>query len=267
MALAYRSAIITGASSGIGAELARHLAAQGVPVGLTARRGEALAALADAIRQAGGTAALAAADAADREATHAAIAALTRTLGPVDLLVANAGLGEGTSASGFDARSLQRMVGVNLLGAAYAIEVVLPPMIQARRGQIVGVSSIAAYRGIPGSAGYCATKAALSSLLEGLRPELRLAGVDVTTVHPGFIDTPMTERGEGPQPFKMGVERAARIILRGIAARRREVNFPGPMVALMAVLRHLPPGLADRILTSRVLNQGRPSLPTREGSR
>jgi short-subunit dehydrogenase len=267
MTLPYRSAVITGASSGIGAELARQLAAQGVPVGLTARRAETLEALAAEIRRAGGTAVVAPADAGDRAATHAAIGRIAEALGPIDLLIANAGLGLGTAAFRFDAEDFERMVRVNLLGAAYAIEAVLPEMLRRRRGHLVGVSSIAAYRGIPGSAGYCATKAGLSALLEGLRAELRHQHITVTTVHPGFIDTPMTEGGDGPQPFKMGVDRAARIILRGIASRRREVNFPRRMVALMSLARHLPNALADRILTSPILDRGEPAPPTTEEAR
>jgi short-subunit dehydrogenase len=111
---------------------------------------------------------------------------------------------------------------------------------------LVGISSLAAYRGLPGSAGYCATKAGLSALLEGLRVELRRHGIAVTTVHPGFVRTPMTDGAGHPQPFLMNAAPAAAVILRGIAARRREVNFPLPMATLMGLIRHLPNPIYDR---------------------
>src|SRR5262249_22248369 len=179
--------VVTGASSGIGAELARQLAACGVRVGLTARRSDALNEIAAAIRSAGGTAEVASADAADRSATHAALATLADRLRPIDLLVANAGLGLRPPADRFSADEFERLVRVNLLGASYAIEAVLPGMIERGDGHLVGISSLAARRGMPGAAGYCATKAGLSTLLEGLRVDLRRRGVPATTVHPRYL--------------------------------------------------------------------------------
>ncbi len=247
MRIGSQTAIVTGASSGIGAELARQLAASGVKVGLTARREAKLEALAEMIRKEGGTAAVAPADAADPEATRRACFRLAEALGPIDLLVANAGLGLTMTATDFSAEAFERMVRVNVLGASYAIEAVLPGMLQRGRGHLVGISSLAAYRGLPGTAGYCATKAALSTLLEGLRVELRGRGIAVTTVHPGFVRTPMTAGADHPQPFLMEVGPAARIILKGIAARRREVAFPLPMAAFMGFVRRLPNPLYDRL--------------------
>src|SRR5690606_29984482 len=116
------------------------------------------------IRERGGKAVVAVADAADRDATHAAIERLAAELGPVDLLIANAGFALRTPAAGFSASALEAMVRVNLLGAAFAIEAILPAMLARGRGHLVGISSLASYRGLPGPAGYCATKAALSTL-------------------------------------------------------------------------------------------------------
>ena len=222
-------AIVTGASSGLGAEMARQLARAGMKVGLTARREDELQALAASIRSGGGTAFVAPADAGDPLALRAAFGAIVEALGPVDLLIANAGLGIRFTAGNFSAESFDRMVRVNLTGAAYAIEAVLPSMLERRRGQIVGISSLAAFRGFPGSAGYCATKAGLSALLEGLRPELKRSGIAVTTVHPGYVRTPMTAGSSTFQPLLMDVEPAVRIILQGVAARRSKVDFPWSM--------------------------------------
>ncbi len=119
------------------------------------------------------------------------------------------------------------MVRTNLLGAAYAIEAVLPGMIQRGRGHIVGISSMASYRGLPRVGGYCATKAGLSTLLEGLRVDLRPRGIAVTTVHPGYVRTPMTEGGRHRQPWMIEPDRAARIISEGSPRGRRRSTSPG----------------------------------------
>lgn len=241
-----RAAVITGASSGLGAEMARQLAASGVPVGLIARRGDLLNALAARIAEAGGTALVAVADVADPNATRDAIASIAARLGPIDLLIANAGVARPSSASDFSAAEFERMLRVNLLGASYAIEAVLPGMLARGRGHLVGISSLAAYRGLPGSAGYSASKAALSTLLEGFRVELRGTGIAVTTVHPGYVRTEMTADNDFAMPFLMEVEPAARIILRGIAARRAEVNFPWPLARFLGFARYWPNALYDR---------------------
>lgn len=253
MRILAETAIITGASSGIGAELARQLARMGIRVGLTARREAQLVALAASIREAGGAAVVAPGDASDPTSTCAAFSRLMAELGPIDLLIANAGVGVGESPSRFSAEAFDRMVRVNLIGVAYAIEAVLPSMLDRRRGQIVGISSLAAYRGLPGSAGYSATKAGLTALLEGFRPQLRYRGITVTAVHPGFVRTEMTAGEKGWQPFLMDADRAARIILRGIARRKRRVDFPWPMVALLRGVQALPGWFYDRV-ADRLVN-------------
>ena len=252
-----RVAIITGASSGLGAEMARQLAGDGWLVGMTARRAVELGALAASIRAAGGTAEIAPADATDAEATDAAFRLLGRRLGPADLLVANAGVALDVSARRFVAGDLKRMVDVNLLGPALAVEQVLPAMIARGSGRIVGISSLAGYRGLPGAAGYSATKAGLTALLEGLRPELHRLGVGVTVVHPGYVRTPMTANQVHPQPFLMDAEPAARIILRGVARGQARVDFPTPMVAFLHLVRLLPSGIYDPLAARLLLGPHR----------
>ena len=247
MKLAGKVVVVTGASSGLGAEMARQLAAMGARVGLTARREPELREVEDSIRRAGGSAFVVPADAGDPLATRSAFRAIAETLGPVDVLIANAGLGISTSAIGFSAESFDRMISVNLSGAAHAIEAVLPRMLRERTGQIVGISSLAGLRGLPGSGGYSATKAGLSTLLEGLRPELRRWGVQVTTVHPGFVRTPMTEGPSKRTPWMMEVEPAVQIILRGVEAGRTRVDFPWRMATLLGMVRLLPDPLFDWI--------------------
>ena len=151
-------AVVTGASSGIGAALARRLAAEGCRVGLVARRPDRLAALADDIRDAGGTAAVAGADVGDRDQVREGVAALRGELGAIDLLVANAGVGVPTTLEPVNTGDVEEMFRVNVLGVVYAIEAVLPEMLARRHGHVAAVSSLAGFLGLPGESGYCARR-------------------------------------------------------------------------------------------------------------
>jgi short-subunit dehydrogenase len=260
MRIKSQTAVVTGASRGIGAELARQLAAAGVKVGLTARRTGELEALADEIRARQGTAAVAPADATDPVATRRAIERIAQELGPIDLLIVNAGVGLRTPGRSFSAETFERMVRVNLLGAAYAIEAVLPDMLRRRQGHLVGISSLAAYRGMRRGSGYCATKAGLSALMEGLRVDLVSRGIAVTSVHPGYVRTAMIAGTERNLPWLMDARTAARLTLKGIAARRRYVAFPWAPTALMALARLLPAAISDRVIGRVVLREDEDEL-------
>ncbi len=240
MAFTNQVAVITGASSGIGWALAKELAAQGCKVGLVARRKDQLDRLAEEIRQAGGTAAVAAADVADRLQTEAAVQDLRGQLGPADLLVANAGVGAPTLLEPVNVGDVEKMFRVNLLGVIYSIAAVLPEMLRRQSGHVAAVSSIAAYKGLPGESAYCASKAAVNTYLEGLRIQVRDRGIAVTTICPGFIKTPMTEVNNFKMPWLMTAERAARKIARALRRRRKVYNFPWQMSLLMTLTRWLP---------------------------
>lgn len=235
-----RVAVVTGASSGIGRALAKELAREGYAVGVTARRADRLAALCEEIREAGGTAAAAAADASDREGTIAAIHGLADALGPVDLLVANAGVGISEPMDAPNAADYEHMVRVNLLGPYYAFEAVVPAMLERGSGHLVGVSSLAAYITGPGAGQYSATKAALSSWLESVRLEMRPRGIHVTTIQPGFVETPMTEVNDFKMPLLMSADRAARLMARAIRKRKKVYDFPWRMSIGARFARRLP---------------------------
>jgi short-subunit dehydrogenase len=253
--------LITGASSGIGRALALEFARQGYPVGLVARRTEALESLAQEVRSAGGTAELAAADVGSEPALTAAVASLEAAQGPVEILVANAGISRKVTAAQLNLADLALVMEVNYLGAVRAAAAVLPGMLERGRGQLVVVSSVAAFRGLPGSGAYSASKAAISNFWEALRGELREVGIACTTIHPGYIDTPLTQKNKYPMPFLVDVNVAARKMVRGIQARKRQVNLPWQMIALMTLVRHMPDWIYDRFMGGFT----RPHRPTRPG--
>jgi short-subunit dehydrogenase len=250
MSFANQTAVITGASSGIGWALARELARLGCRVGLIARRHPQLDKLAEEIRQAGGTAATAAADVAERKQILAAVADLRGRLGPCDLLVANAGVGAPTLLEPFNVQEVERMFAVNLMGVIYAIEAVLPEMLQRQRGHLAAVSSLAAYKGLPGESGYCASKAAVNAYMEGLRIQLRSKNIAVTTICPGFVKTPMTAVNDFKMPWLLEAGEAARLIARALRRRRKVFNFPWQTTLMMKMLRWLPDWLVARVMTS-----------------
>jgi len=248
MSFADQVAIITGASSGIGHALARALAQQRCRVGLIARRQEPLSELAAVIEQAGGRAAYAVADVVDRSRTVAAIHEVSAQLGPVDLLIANAGVGAPTMVEPLNVSDIEKMIRVNVLGVVYSIEAVLPQMLERRRGHLAAVSSMAAYKGLPGESGYTASKAAVNTFMEGLRIQLRDRGIIVTTICPGFVKTPMTEVNEFKMPFLLEADEAARRIVKALRRRVKVYNFPWRMSLLMKVVQWLPDWLLARFM-------------------
>src|SRR5580704_924804 len=142
---------------------------------------------------------------------------------------------------------LEQMVSVNLLGVAYAFEAVMESMLARKTGHLVAISSLAAYKGLPGSAGYCATKAAVNTYCEGLRIELRNRGVAVTCVCPGFVKTEMTAGQTHPMPLLMEGDAAAQRIIRALRRRPVVYNFPLRMSLMMKVVRWLPDWILARM--------------------
>jgi short-subunit dehydrogenase len=240
-----RVAIITGASSGIGAALARVLVGSGYKVGLIARRADKLEALS---QQLGDRAAVATADVTLRPQIVAAIHQLADKLGPIDLLIANAGLGHKTRLEPFNVEEIEQVFRVNLFGVVYAIEAVLPGMLERRSGHLAAVSSVAAYKGMPGESAYCASKSAVSTFMEGLRIQLRGRGIAVTTICPGFVKSEMTAGHKFHMPFLLETDDAARRICRALERKTKVFNFPWQTAFLMKLTRWFPDGLMARIV-------------------
>jgi short-subunit dehydrogenase len=261
MTFAGQVAIITGASSGIGWALAHALAAEGCKVGLVARRREELAKLVAEIEGQGGTAAFAVADVAEREPTVNAIREVGSRLGPVDVLIANAGVGAPTTVSPFNVADIEKMFRVNVLGVVYAVEAVLPQMLERRSGYLVAISSLASLRGLPGESGYTSSKAAVNVFMDGLRVQLRSKGIAVTTICPGFVNTPMTAVNEFKMPWLLTADEAASRIVRAMKRKPKVYSFPWQMTLLMRLTRWAPDWLLDRVMHSYNENPPFPKTP------
>jgi short-subunit dehydrogenase len=243
---AKRVTLITGAGSGLGRQLALTLAGQGAVIAAIDLKPEPLTALAADLGTSPSSWAVA--DVTDRSALHEAVTQLQTRLGPVDLLIANAGIGRETSALTFKPEDFEAQVRVNLIGVANSIAAVLPGMLERQRGHLVAISSLASYRGLPKMAGYCASKAGVSSLMEAIRVEVRSQGISVTTICPGWIRTPLTENIPVPQPFMMEVDDAARRIVEALRRRRPFYAFPPPAAWRVSLLRWLPCGVSDWLI-------------------
>jgi short-subunit dehydrogenase len=245
----YRVVVITGASSGLGAALAAAYAGPHIALGLIGRNPERLAATASVCRAAGASVDTALIDVADGPALAAWLGEFDRAH-PVELLIAHAGTSAGPDpeSPGEPASLTLRQLGVNLIGAVHTIAPMVPLMCGRERGRIVAIASVAAFRGMPDSPGYCASKAGLRAYAEALRPRLAPRGVGVTVVCPGFFASPMTDRWEGPTPFLATGERAARRIKRGIDRGCARVSFPWPLVLGMRFCDLAPALIGDRIM-------------------
>ncbi len=245
-------ALITGAGSGIGRSLARVLALEGHAIAAVDLSELGLRSLADELKDK--PLAWAVADVTDASGLQNAVRDLESKLGPVDLLIANAGVGYETSAVNYNVDAMNKIIGVNLIGVSNSIGAVLPGMIERKRGHLVGISSIASYRGLPRMLGYCASKAGVNAIFEGLRVELAPFGIHSTIVCPGWVKTPLTENLEGPMEHLLEVEDAAREIVYAIRNKLCFYTFPGQMRWKMRLMQFWPRSWQDGMIR-RLMNR------------
>ena len=241
--------IVTGASSGIGAQLARDLAARGMRVALLARRADRLGAVATEIRSAGGEAAVEVCDVAERASVERAVGTVVERWGRVDLLVNNAGYGRHVLFKDHDVADIERMMRTNYLGAVYATKAVLPAMRGRGRGWVVNVSSVAGKLGQPDEAAYSASKFAVAGLSEALSYELAPLGIHVMAVYPALVRTEMfTPAVLARMPERTFLEppEFSRRVLRALERGRYEVTVPR-YIGIAYVVRVLLPGLFRRM--------------------
>ena len=236
-------ALITGAGSGIGRALAKLLASEGCAIAAVDLREEGLRSLADEL--AAKSFAWACADVTDATRLQEATRELEAKLGPIDLLVANAGIAAMTSALDYNAEEMANIINVNLIGVSNSIAAVLPGMIERRRGHLVAISSAASYRGLPGMLGYCASKSGVNAIMDGMRIELRPLGIHVTTICPGWIKTAMTDKIQGKLDGLVDVEDAVQEIAHAIRAKKVFYTFPRQMRWSMGILTLLPRAWQD----------------------
>jgi short-subunit dehydrogenase len=237
--------VITGASSGIGAALARVYAKRGAILGLIARRQAELDALASEL---GGTVATYGNDVRDGPALAASARDFVARFGTPDVVIANAGVSAGNLTHlDDDIETCQWILDVNVMGIVKTFQPYLGGMLEARRGTLVGIASVAGIRGLPGAGAYSASKAAAIAYLESLRVELRGSGVSVVTIAPGYVATNMTAKNPYRMPFLLPADEAARRFVRAIDARVAYTVIPWPMAIVAKLLGVLPRPLFDHV--------------------
>lgn len=236
-------ALVTGASSGIGRALSLELARRGRHVIVAARRLELLAELVEEIEGAGGRAEALELDVSDGARVQQRLRALDDRVDGIDLVVANAGVTNGVHARALDWSAYSTVLDVNVAGAASTLTALIPRMVERGSGQLVGVSSLAGYRALPGTAAYSASKAFLSTFLEGLRVDLEPLGIHVMDVRPGFVDTAMIRGKYDKRPGVWSTGRAATKIADCIASGRRICRFPAGLARSAEMSRLVPAGI------------------------
>ncbi|WP_339526671.1 SDR family NAD(P)-dependent oxidoreductase [Pseudomonas sp. EA_35y_Pfl2_R111] len=228
---------LTGASSGIGAALAEQLLEQGHRLALSARTVEPLQALAKRFPE---HVLVVAGDLSDIEQVRAIGEHIAQVWGALDCVILNAGTCEYVEVSAFEAAMVERVMRANLLSASYCIEAALPLLRLGNRAHLVGVGSSVTFMPLPRAEAYGASKAAMRYLMEALRIDLHAENIAVTLVSPGFVDTPLTQKNDFPMPMRWPVDKAARHIAERLHQQPFEISFPGPFIAMLKLLGHLP---------------------------
>src|SRR5215207_3346444 len=239
--------MVTGASSGIGKGLALEIASRGGHLGLLARREDLLNDIVNEARAQNVKAVAASADVRDANAVREAADRFRKELGPIDILIANAGIGTADHAVRLTPEHAADVIGINVLGAVNSVAAVLPEMVERKRGRLVAISSLAAYRGLAKSAAYCASKAAMSSYFESLRIDLRHTGVGVTIIHPGFIKTPLTAGREAKMPYLMELDYGVKKIVFAIEREKKTYAFPWQLATIVRAGILMPVAMYDWI--------------------
>jgi short-subunit dehydrogenase len=239
--------MITGASSGLGRGMALEIAARGGHLGLLARREDLLKEIVDEAKKRNVKSAYATADVRDAKAVREAADQFRKELGPIDILIANAGIGTADHAVSLTPEHAANVIGINVLGAINSVAAVLPEMVERKQGRLVAISSLAAYRGLAKSAAYCASKAALTAYFESLRIDLRHTGVGVTIIHPGFIKTDLTAGRHAKMPYLMDLDEGVKKIVSAIEKEKKIYAFPWQLATIVRSSMLMPAAMYDWI--------------------
>jgi len=230
---------ITGASTGIGAEVARQLAREGYTVAVSARSADKLQVMAGDNYGAGRIIAYPL-DVTDQSAVQQTVEKIIRDCGSIDLAMLCAGTYTPDDAEHLDVAAIESQFRLNVMGTVHALGSLLPVMRHKPAAHIAVVASVAGYRGLPRAIGYGGTKAALINMVEAMKLDCDVLGIKLQLICPGFVQTPLTDKNTFPMPFLISVEEAGRTIVRGLKSNRFEIVFPTPMAIFMKVLRWLP---------------------------
>lgn len=231
--------LITGASSGIGYQLAKDLVKQGAKVALLSRRLELLHKLADELKD-HTLVHIYKCDVTNKVEVAETISKVKKDFGKIDIAILNSGVAFRSSVLQYKSEDAEITFNTNVLGAVYCIEQLLPDFISEKRGVIVGISSLGDGKGFPKSGFYSASKAALTILLESLRIELKKFNVKVVTVKPGFVKTAMTDKNEFEMPFLISLDEGSKMIIDGLKKDKRIIEFPWQTTIGAKILRMIP---------------------------
>jgi len=254
MNLKGKRVVITGASSGIGKQLALQLAKEGCSLVLLARRIDELESVAHEVSKYNAMVKVYKCDVSNKGEVDKVFPQIKKFFGSIDILIANAGVSFRTDVRKDESAKAAQIFGVNVMGIINCASSVITDFIQAKKGTIVGVSSLAESRGFPRSGFYCASKAAASIYLESLRAELKKFNINVITVKPGFVKTPMTDKNEFDMPLIIPVDKAVKIIVDGIKKEKKIIQFTFGAVLGIKILKLLPNGLFDFISQRQTRN-------------
>lgn len=230
--LPWATAWVIGSSTGIGAEIARQLASAGVKVAASSR---SISADDETVNIKAWPL-----DVTDAKAVAETYAKIETAIGPVDLILVSVGTYKPLDGFSLTLADHRAGIEVNYMGVVNVLQAILPSFKKRGSGHIAWISSVAGYAGLPKSAAYGPSKAALINLAEGLKPELNRAGISLSVVNPGFVKTPMTAKNDFPMPFLMEAEDAARRTIDGLARRKFEIAYPRRFVIILKLLRILP---------------------------
>lgn len=243
---AWKIAWITGASTGIGREIALQLAAAGVKVAVSARS-------VDKLQNLGANIYPFPLDVTNASAAQETLKLIEQTLGQVDLTVFAAGTYSEVAATEIDPKLFASIMSTNYLGTINCLSAVMPKMLARKQGHISWIASVTGYRGLPKAAAYGPSKAALISLAESLKPELDQHGITISVINPGFVETPMTAKNDFPMPFLMRPQDAATRTLEGLANKKFEITYPLRLVIILKFARLLPYNLYFWLIKKLIL--------------
>lgn len=247
MNLNNKTVLITGASSGLGYDLAKGLIKENANLILLARRLDKLKELQKEITELSGTSSIYECDVSNKKNVHSVFNKIFLDNKIIDVVILNSGVSHRAWIKNFNSEHAEEIFKVNVLGMIYCAEAVLPYFINKKSGMVVGVSSLADVKGFPGSGFYCASKSAATTFLESLRIEAKYYGIKVLTVKPGFVKTPMTDKNEFKMPFLLDVSESTKQIIKGIKKEKRLIHYPLQLVLSIKLLKLLPVWLFEKL--------------------